>query len=345
MVNNYKISIVINNYNYERFLRTAIESVLMQTVAPWEIIVVDDGSTDNSLALIALYKEKVKVISKANGGQASAFNAGYQQSSGDWIWFVDADDLLTPNAIKLAISAIESGVVKLHSPLLVVDRDGLQTGSLIPGPELSEGSVIQELIENGDYRWPPTTGNVFSRELMDAAMPIPEARYRLCADFYLCSFAAVFGKIKTIKEPVGFYRTHDSNSFHGFSFDTKRLYRQGEILINTVNRIEELVRLNTENHHYLYPYSRSVVEALILSHRFGSLMLPVRLKGLGKHKVWLGTRQFKTSGVKAKLIALAFWLSINYAPKVWAKKLVLKGVRKNEEYQKQGVLKPTAHAK
>src|ERR1700690_294673 len=87
------VSIIINNYNYARFLSTAIDSALSQSYRSIEVIVVDDGSTDNSRDIISAYGDRVIAVLKGNGGQASAFNAGVSASHGDIICFLDADDL------------------------------------------------------------------------------------------------------------------------------------------------------------------------------------------------------------------------------------------------------------
>src|SRR5437762_9779476 len=97
-------SIIIDNYNYGRFLRDAIDSALAQTYPHAEVIVVDDGSTDNSREVIASYGDRIKPILKENGGQGSAFNAGFAASSGDVILFLDADDLLVSTAAERAVA-------------------------------------------------------------------------------------------------------------------------------------------------------------------------------------------------------------------------------------------------
>ncbi len=71
------VSILINNYNYGRFLSKAIDSALNQEYQNIEVIVVDDGSTDDSRKIIESYGERIKPVLKENGGQASAFNAGF----------------------------------------------------------------------------------------------------------------------------------------------------------------------------------------------------------------------------------------------------------------------------
>ena len=83
------VSIVINNYNYARFLPEAIESALAQTYPHKEIIVVDDGSTDDSRRVMESYGDRIKPIYKKNGGQASAMNLGYEAAKGDLIYFLD----------------------------------------------------------------------------------------------------------------------------------------------------------------------------------------------------------------------------------------------------------------
>ncbi|MGL5878790.1 MAG: glycosyltransferase family 2 protein, partial [Xenococcaceae cyanobacterium] len=103
------VSILINNYNYGKFLPEAIDSALAQTYDRCETIVVDDGSTDNSQEIIASYGDRIVPIFKTNGGQASAFNAGFAASSGDIICFLDADDVFLPEkAAAIASVAIDN---------------------------------------------------------------------------------------------------------------------------------------------------------------------------------------------------------------------------------------------
>ena len=87
------VSILINNYNYDRFISQAIDSALNQTYPNVEVIVVDDGSTDNSLVVIRNYRDRITPVVKNNGGQASALNAGFSICKGEIICLLDADDL------------------------------------------------------------------------------------------------------------------------------------------------------------------------------------------------------------------------------------------------------------
>src|SRR6201988_707109 len=97
---NLLVTILINNYNYSRFLPYAIDSALAQTYRNIEVIVVDDGSTDNSREVLAKYAGRVIAVQKENGGQPTAFNAGFAASKGDIICFLDADDLFLLEKIQ-----------------------------------------------------------------------------------------------------------------------------------------------------------------------------------------------------------------------------------------------------
>jgi glycosyltransferase involved in cell wall biosynthesis len=105
---NRSVSIVIDNYNYARFLRQAIDSALAQAYRPLEVVVVDDGSTDDSAEIMRSYGDKICAVFKENGGQGSAFNAGFARSTGEIVALLDADDYLKPGAIEQLAAAYPS---------------------------------------------------------------------------------------------------------------------------------------------------------------------------------------------------------------------------------------------
>jgi glycosyltransferase involved in cell wall biosynthesis len=219
-----RVSLIISNYNYGYFLAEAVDSCLSQTYPHRETIVVDDGSTDESAAVIHRYGSRVRPIWKANGGQASAFNAGFAQCRGDIIVFVDADDMLLPHAVENAVAMFTApDVVKVHWPLVEVNGHGERTGRVVPGYSLSEGDLLESVIRHGPSITgsPPTTGNAWRRAYLESVMPIPEAEYRLCADDYLCSLTPAFGRIAALRVPQALYRTHDRNGYVLKPFEEK----------------------------------------------------------------------------------------------------------------------------
>jgi glycosyltransferase involved in cell wall biosynthesis len=212
------VSIIITSYNYERFVSESIESALSQTYPNVELIVVDDGSQDNSRQIIAQYQDRAKVIFKKNGGQASAFNTGFKESNGDIIFFLDSDDTLLPTAVEKVVEKFRTNsVIKVHWPLYETNMDGQKTGIMCPQYPLSEGDLrnIAEKLGpeycGGPPYSPPTSGNAWSGNFLKQVMPIPEDQFIACTDAYLFLLVPVFGSIAKIEEPLGTHRIHGSN--------------------------------------------------------------------------------------------------------------------------------------
>lgn len=218
-----QVSIVISSYNYGRFLQRAIESALSQTYCNTEVIVVDDGSTDESRDIIKRYGDSVVPVLKTNGGQGSSLNAGFATSHGDVVIFLDSDDFLAPKTVETAVELFhDDTVVKVHWPLRVVDETGALTGR-IHTPRPSEGDLLNIVLRNGPacYWWPPTSGNAWARRFLEAVLPMPAAIYKTNPDMYLCTLAPLFGRIRKTLEPQGFWRRHGLNASSRVSFDEK----------------------------------------------------------------------------------------------------------------------------
>jgi glycosyltransferase involved in cell wall biosynthesis len=209
-------SIIVNNYNYGRFLAQAIDSALNQTYHHTEVLVVDDGSTDDSRGIIAEYGDRIVPVLKQNGGMGSTYNAGFEKSRGEVILLLDSDDFLLPTAAERAAELLSSpGVAKVHWPLTVVDENGKPAGGIIPGKELAEGDMQNRAIREGPdcYLSPPTSGNAWSRRFLEEVLPVPEDQYKQHADAYLVTLASIHGPIKRIREPQACYRLHGQNDY------------------------------------------------------------------------------------------------------------------------------------
>lgn len=229
---NRSVSIIVNNYNYEQFVRQAIDSALQQSHPHCEVIIVDDGSTDGSRDIITGYSNVATLVLKENGGQASAFNAGFAACHGDIIFFLDADDCLKPDTVETVLQQWDDpAIAKCHWQLEVIDESGNQTGDITPAAILQEGNLRELVADKGPnaYISPPTTGNAWSRTLLDAVLPMPETAYTISADNYLCMLAPLFGTIKTIEGTQGYYRLHGKNNFRGKILDE-------DLLQSKVNR-------------------------------------------------------------------------------------------------------------
>jgi glycosyltransferase involved in cell wall biosynthesis len=216
-------TVVVNNFNYARFLADAIDSALAQSYANTEVVVVDDGSTDESREVIADYGHRVRAVLKSNGGQASAFNAGFAAGRGEVFCFLDADDMLDASAVEAAVGALASPeAVKVHWPLRQVDAAGRRTGELVPGRELCCGDLRELVLEHGpgSHVDPPTSGNAWKREYLDEVLPVPD-EFRNEADAYLLELAPIFGAVARLPAPQGSYRLHGQNAGASMSFDER----------------------------------------------------------------------------------------------------------------------------
>jgi glycosyltransferase involved in cell wall biosynthesis len=213
------VSIVVVNYNYGRFLDQAVRSALAQTHPRTEVIVVDDGSTDDSRARIAAHGDDVVAVLKDNGGQASAFNAGFQASRGDLVLFLDADDVLLPGAAATAAAALAGhGAVKVHWQLWKMDEHGVPSRRRHPDRRPEKGELRAHVLRHGpnSYVSPPTSGNAWTRRFLEQVLPVPECGDKHGADAYLSMLAPLFGRIETVAEPQSCYRVHGHN-FSGTS--------------------------------------------------------------------------------------------------------------------------------
>jgi Glycosyl transferase family 2 len=186
------------------------------------VVVVDDGSPDGSRDVIAGYGQRIAAVLKANGGQASACNAGFAVAGGEVVVFLDADDALEPGALTAAVEAYASApYAKLHWPLREVDADGRDLGTRNPEAPLPEGDLRARVLERGPgaYVTPPASGNAFARAFLERVMPVPED-LRICADAYLYDLAPLFGRIARAPEPLGRLRRHAS-AFGGLGLEAR----------------------------------------------------------------------------------------------------------------------------
>jgi glycosyltransferase involved in cell wall biosynthesis len=212
------VDVVVDNYEYGRYLPTAIESALAQTHPRVEVIVVDDGSRDGSREVLEGYRDRVTVVLKENGGQASALNAGFERCRGDVVIFLDADDTLHPRAAAAVAAAFaaDPDLVKAQFRTEVIDREGREIGRTKPAAHLPmpSGDVrAAELAYPFDLVWMATSANAFRTAALQRIMPIPEGSFRACADYYLVHLSALLGRIASLPEVLGSYRLHGDNNF------------------------------------------------------------------------------------------------------------------------------------
>jgi glycosyltransferase involved in cell wall biosynthesis len=205
------VSIIIDNYNYARYVSAAIDSALAQTYPRIEIIVVDDGSTDGSRDVIAGYAARVTAIFQDNRGQSGAFNTGFDSCKGDIVLFLDSDDALRPEAVSEIVAAWRPGITKVQFCLATIDAEGGFTDGVFPNypASLPAAAVLRETLRTALYPCPPTSGNAYARAFLAQVMPVP--RVHAGADGPLNTLAPLYGDVVTLNRALGLYRVHGAN--------------------------------------------------------------------------------------------------------------------------------------
>ncbi|CAG9229558.1 Glycosyl transferase family 2 [Paraburkholderia sabiae] len=204
------VTVVICNFNYAQFIGKAIDSALAQDYPFVRVMVIDDGSTDDSRRVIESYGSRIRPIFKENGGQGSAYNLAISQLETEYAVMLDADDLLYPTAVSRAVELLDLGYAKVQFRLDVLNGDGRPTGTHVPHSEPSE--TCGELLADGWlYPSPPASGHVYQVSALQRIFPVPELDVnRYGADFYAIYGVALQGRVATIPYVLGGYRVHQS---------------------------------------------------------------------------------------------------------------------------------------
>lgn len=225
------VSILISSYNYSPYLGIAIDSALNQTYNDIEVIVIDDGSTDDSPAIIGSYGDRVVSIFKENGGPISALNQGFELSRGALICLLDADDVFEPTKVEAVVEAARNmpGAYLVHHQMQMIDAEGRPMHAPFPR-HVSDGDLRRRVVHDGGwFPHPLASGLAFTRSYAERVFPIPGSwdvpigteshRVVLGADTYLAVPAALLAPVAGIDRPLAGYRTHPANRSTGFFED------------------------------------------------------------------------------------------------------------------------------
>jgi glycosyltransferase involved in cell wall biosynthesis len=202
------VSVVIPTYNYGRYIAEAVDSALNQSYGPFEVIVVDDGSTDDTETVVRAFGNRVRYIKQQNAGVCAARNRGVAESSGQLIAFLDADDIWEPTKLEkqAALFASDPQIGLVHSAMREFDSDTGETVALHVDGE--EGWVADEML-----LWEKTAINgpggaiMVSREAFEAVGGFDEGM-KVSEDWDFCYRVARKYKVGFVREPLVNYRSH-----------------------------------------------------------------------------------------------------------------------------------------
>ena len=223
------VSIIVVNYNNAEFLAAAIDSALGQEYPLCEVIVVDDCSTDNSQAVIARYRDRIRsVFRQANGGQTAALNSAWPLARYPILIFLDSDDVLLPHAASTFARRWSDEIVKIQAPLVSIDKAGRPLGNVAPKypPNLDTAIIRAELLRTGGSPNSPASGNAYSRSLLDriradGGFKLENSREHWMDAILECN-APFYGEVVTLYEPLACYRIHESNLYAFNTVDVER---------------------------------------------------------------------------------------------------------------------------
>jgi hypothetical protein len=213
-----QMAAVVVNYNYADFVGDAIDSVLAQHEAFSEVVVVDDGSTDGSVELIRRFGPGVRLVTKHNGGQLSACLAGYRATTAPYVYFLDADDTVSPDMTRVVRNHLATGPAKVQFPLRAVDAAGQPTGSVFPTVPTGydAAQMRDDNATQGFYTCSPTSGNVYSRTFIDG-LHVELLDPRETSDGPLALAAPHRGEVVALNTPLANYRIHGRNQSQWFA--------------------------------------------------------------------------------------------------------------------------------
>jgi glycosyltransferase involved in cell wall biosynthesis len=215
-----RVSVVIPCFNTERYIAATLRAVLAQTGASLEVIVVDDGSTDGSAALVERDFPQVRLIRRANAGVAAARNTGIEAASGDWVAFCDADDIWLPGKLAAqfdAINATQGCRMSYTAWHVWVSADAQPDQSLLQRLAAEAGDI---------RRWSGATGWLYPELLLDcvvwtstvlmqrsllAEIGLFDTKLRIGEDYDLWLRASRVTRIERVARPLALYRQHPSS--------------------------------------------------------------------------------------------------------------------------------------
>ncbi|MGD9718978.1 MAG: glycosyltransferase family 2 protein, partial [Sulfurimonadaceae bacterium] len=206
-----QISIVLATYNGERYLDKQLDSLVQQTVAPYEIIICDDNSQDNTLSIAQKYKTKLPLKiykNEVNLGFTKNFEAALQKATGDFILPCDQDDIWESTKLETLLAAIGKNSL-VYADSLLVDENGNSLektlAQKLKNNFISSHSALNFLYDNSVS----AHAMMFKKELLDLLFPFPTQTY---FDTYIAATAASLEGVVYVDKTLVHYRQHTNNT-------------------------------------------------------------------------------------------------------------------------------------
>lgn len=244
------VTVVVPTYQGEAYVRATLDSVLAQTFTDYELVVCDDGSTDGTLAILGSYGDKLRLVRQKNRGVAAARNRAAETARGEFLAFLDHDDLWEPEMLATLVPLLQAdpAVGLVYSDALVIDKTGLVRGRRGRYLQYHQGDVFDHLL-HGNFIPVETT---LMRTALYRELGGCDEGLRYLEDYDLCLRVARKARVGFHPGPLARYRVHDRNLSHDREpmlvewiavLERMRAPEQGLIEAQTAVVLEEEARL------------------------------------------------------------------------------------------------------
>jgi glycosyltransferase involved in cell wall biosynthesis len=219
-----RVSFIVTSYNYEPYIVECLRSVTRQTYDNWECIVVDDVSTDGTVAAVRAFVDSPEAAGRftlikrtENGGQMEAFRDGLKIATGAFVCMLDADDVLLEDFLEAHMRAHLSVATVAFTSSNQYQING--KGEIIGGQHMDHQAkghyrhVRLTSFQTGFWIWATSSSMVFRRSTVELIMPTDGTTFRICADYYIAHFCHLIGDSLLVPTIHGCYRRHGGNNF------------------------------------------------------------------------------------------------------------------------------------
>jgi glycosyltransferase involved in cell wall biosynthesis len=242
------LSVLIDTYNHERYIEQAVVSAIEQDfpASEYEIVVMDDGSTDRTPEIVSKFAPRVRVLTKKNGGQASAFNAAFPELRGDIVAFLDGDDWFAKGKLTAVMNALEKEpeAAAVGHGYYEVRDDTMEVRALTSGEtKFLRLTTSEETLEAKKY-WPFLLMGALTvrRKILEQVIPIPEVLI-FTADSPI-QLTAMAAGVRVLPEPLFYYRHHADNLYAVDECNVAKIRRRYQVVETAVEVLEaQLIRI------------------------------------------------------------------------------------------------------